>query len=184
MTATSTKLATGLRFLCGLLGFALAYALLVLALPSRASAQSLRISGDLDWAGKLSGREATLGGGGGLRVGTQLDLVVATLIIEAGGSYHSFAGDDDVSVWRGLAGGEVRIGKVLEPGLFAHVGVGHLSGFDAFTAPAVDVGLALDLTIIPLVDIGIHVAYDALLGSSDHDGFSWGTAGLHAALVI
>jgi hypothetical protein len=184
MTSTWTKLATGLRFLCGLLGFVLMYALLVLALPSHASAQRLRISGDLDWAGKLSGREASLGGGGGLRVGAQLDLVVAELIVEAGGSYHSFSGSDDVSVWRGLAGGELRIGKVIEPGVFAHVGVGHLSGFDAFTAPALDVGLVLDLTIVPLVDIGIHVAYDALLGSTEHDGFSWGTAGVHAALVI
>jgi hypothetical protein len=165
-------------------GFALAYALLALVAPSHASAQSLRITGDLDWAGTLSGREAELGGGGGLRVGPQLDLVVATLIIEAGGSYHSFSGADDIGVARGLVGGEVRIGKVLEPGLFAHVGVGHLSGVGAYTAPAIDVGLALDLTIVPLIDIGAHVAYDALLSSSTRSGFSWFIAGLHAALVI
>jgi hypothetical protein len=87
-------------------------------------------------------------------------------------------------VWRGLVGGEVRIGKILEPGVFAHVGVGHLSGVGAFTAPAFDVGLALDLTLIPLIDIGAHVAYNALLGDDERTGFSWLTAGLHAALVI
>lgn len=149
-----------------------------------AHAQSLRISGDLDYAAELSELEAGFGGGGALRAGAQLDLVVATLILEAGGSYHSFSGSADLDVWRGIVGGEVRIGKILEPGLFAHVGVGRLGGEDAFTAPTVDVGLALDLTLIPLVDIGAHVAYDALLGSSDRDGFGWITVGLHAALVI
>jgi hypothetical protein len=153
-------------------------------LCSDAHAQSLRVTGDFDYAGELSGREAGIGGGGGLRAGAQLDLVVATLIIEGGGSYHGFGGDDEVSVWRGIVGGEVRIGAVLEPGLFAHAGVGSLSGAGEFTAPAVDVGFALDLTIIPLVDLGAHVAYNALLGDEEHDGFSWLTAGLHAALVI
>jgi hypothetical protein len=167
-----------------ILVFAIAYGVLALVLPSRASAQALRISGDFDSAGKLSGRDAGFGGGGALRAGAQLDLVAITLIIEAGGSYHSFGGDDEIRVARGLVGGEVRIGKILEPGLFAHVGLGHLSGEGAYTAPTMDVGLALDLTLIPLVDIGAHVAYDALLATSDRRGFSWLTAGLHAALVI
>ena len=168
-----------LRFACLLSTFA------ACALCSHtAHAQSLRISGDLDYAAELSDLEAGFGGGGALRAGAQLDLVVATLILEAGGSYHGFSGADDLSVWRGIVGGEVRIGKILEPGLFAHVGVGRLSGEGAFTAPAVDVGLALDLTLIPLIDVGAHVAYDALLGGSEHKGFGWITAGLHAALVI
>lgn len=156
--------------------------LLALAVSSDARAQSLRISGDLDYAAEISGYEAGTGGGGGLRIGSQLDLVVATLILEGGGSYHAFSADDDPNVWRAIAGGEVRIGKIVEPGVFAHVGVGHLSG--AFTAPAVDVGLVLDFTLVPLVDVGAHVAYDALLGNDEHDGFGWITAGLHAALVI
>jgi hypothetical protein len=154
------------------------------ALDNDAHAQSLRLTGDLDYAGELSGREAGIGGGGALRAGAQLDLIAATLIVEGGGSYHDFGGDDEVSVWRGIVGGEVRIGKILEPGLFAHVGVGRLSGAGAFTAPAVDVGLALDLTVVPLIDLGAHVAYNALLGNEERDGFSWLTAGLHAALVI
>jgi hypothetical protein len=167
------------RFACFVLVFA-ACALCTHA----AHAQSLRISGDLDYAAALSDDDLGTGGGGGLRVGTQLDLVAATLILEAGGSYHGFSGLGDPRVWRGIVGGEVRIGKILEPGLFAHVGVGRLSGAGAFTAPTVDVGLALDLTLIPLIDVGAHVAYDALLGSDDRDGFGWITAGLHAALVI
>ena len=158
--------------------------LAALGFCSGAQAQSLRISGDLDYAAEISGREAGMGGGGALRVGAQLDLIAATLIVEAGGDYHDFGGDDEVSVARGIVGGEVRIGKILEPGIFAHVGVGHLSGVGAFTAPTVDVGLALDLTLIPLIDIGAHVAYNALLGNEERDGFSWLTAGLHAALVI
>ena len=144
--------------------------LLALAVSSDARAQSLRISGDLDYAAEISGYEAGTGGGGGLRIGSQLDLVVLTLILEGGGSYHAFSADDDPNVWRAIVGGEVRIGKILEPGLFAHVGVGHLSGDGAFTAPA--------------VDVGAHVAYDALLGNDERDGFGWITAGLHAALVI
>jgi hypothetical protein len=164
--------------------FASAAVLAAFALGSDAHAQSLRLTGDFDYAGELSGREAGIGGGGGLRAGAQLDLVVATLIVEGGGSFHDFGGNDEVSVWRGIVGGEVRIGAILEPGLFAHVGVGRLSGAGELTAPAVDVGLALDLTLIPLVDLGAHVAYNALLGDEEHAGFSWLTAGLHAALVI
>lgn len=152
--------------------------------PHAAHAQSLRISADLDYAAELNEADIGTGGGAGLRAGTQLDLVAATLILEAGGSYHRFSGLGDPDVWRGIVGGEVRIGKIIEPGLFAHVGVGRLSGPDAFTAPTVDIGLALDLTLIPLIDVGAHVAYDALLGTDDRDGFGWITAGLHAALVI
>ena len=163
----------------------LLFAVLSIGWAGSARAQSLRLSGDFDYAAELSGREAVgTGGGGGLRIGTQLDLAIATLILEAGGSYHAFSGSDDANVWRGIVGGEVRIGKILEPGVFAHVGVGRLSGDEEFTAPTVDVGLVLDLTLVPLIDVGAHVAYDALLGSGDHDGFGWITAGLHAALVI
>lgn len=154
----------------------------VLFAPRPAAAQSLRITGDLDYTVDLSARELGGGAGGGLRAGAQLDLVAVTLILEGGGSFHDFG--EDTEVTRGILGGEIRVGKLIEPGLFAHVGVGRLSGPAAYTAPTVDVGLALDLTLLPLIDVGAHVAYVALLGSLADEDFSYVLAGLHAALVL
>jgi hypothetical protein len=147
-----------------------------------ARAQDLRITGDLDYAADLSQRELGGGAGGGLRAGAQLDLVAVTLIAEGGGSYHDFG--DDTEVLRGILGGEVRVGKLLEPGLFAHVGIGRATGASELTAPTVDVGLALDLTLLPLVDLGAHVAYVTLIGGPSDEDFSYVLAGLHAALVL
>jgi hypothetical protein len=60
----------------------------------------------------------------------------------------------------GKVGGRIRFLKILEPGLFAQVGVGNISGDNRYslTGIAMDMGVTLDLTILPLIDIGIHGA--------------------------
>ena len=83
----------------------------------------------------------------------------------------------------GLAGGRATIGKVIEPGVFAHVGAGHanLPG-DDLTGLALDLGLTLDLTLIPAVDLGVHGAYDAVAWG-DQGTFDYYRLGAHISLA-
>ncbi len=93
-----------------------------------------QIALDLDWAKALDG-DAN-GGGGAIRLGYELDLVVLTLIPEIGGSYHSFS-DADTKLYRGFVGGRLRFAKVLEPGIYAHLGIGR-ADVDRLAPPVLD----------------------------------------------
>jgi hypothetical protein len=122
------------------------------------------------------------GAGGALRLGQELDLILLSLTPEVGASYHTFGGAFEPTHTSGFVGARLSFGKVLEPGVFAHVGVGHLSvEGGSETAPALDAGVSLDLTLLPVIDLGAHAAYDALL-VSDADAFDWYRFGVHAAL--
>jgi len=139
---------------------------------------------DLDYAYAIEEQGIESGGGGALRVGSELDLILVSLIPELYLSHHEFA-DMGAGVSTGKVGGRVRIGKILEPGLYAHIGVASASqGGDSYTAPAFDVGFTLDLTLIPLIDIGAHAAYNAVFATDDYSAFRYALFGLHAALVI
>lgn len=138
---------------------------------------------DLDYVFAATLDSINAGGGGALRVGSELDLMVVTLIPEGYFSYHTFDGSD-LDVMSGRLGGRLRIGKIVEPGIFAHVGVAHVDGVAEYTAPALDGGVTLDVTVIPLIDIGVHAAYDAVLRTAGSPPFSHATFGLHAALVL
>jgi hypothetical protein len=137
---------------------------------------------DVDYAAPVSESETDGGGGGALRVGEKLDLVLVSLTPEIGGSYHGFGGDRSPQVYRGFIGGRVGIGKVIEPSIFAHVGAGKIDGAADYVAPTVDVGAALDLTLLPIVNLGVHASYDTLLAQDDHSAFDWYILGIHAAL--
>lgn len=139
---------------------------------------------DLDYAYAIDEESITSGGGGALRVGAELDLILITLIPEGYFSHHAFDGLD-ASVTTGKVGGRLRIGKILEPGLFAHVGIASLSaGGVSNAAPAFDGGFTLDLTLLPLIDIGAHATYSAVFATEDSNAFHYALFGLHAALVI
>lgn len=154
------------------------------ALVPETARADFALGADLDFAEGLTGRAADAGGGVALRIGSQFDLPLMTLALEGLGSHHGFEGNDEVAMTRGLFGARLRVGEVLEPGVFGHVGIGHLSGWDSYTAPALDVGLSLDLTLLPLIDVGVHGAYNVLVGMDDHRAFTFYTLGLHAALVL
>jgi hypothetical protein len=144
-----------------------------------------QIALDLDWAKALDG-DAN-GGGGAIRLGYELDLVVLTLIPEIGGSYHSFS-DADTKLYRGFVGGRLRFAKVLEPGIYAHLGIGR-ADVDrplrpSWTAGTSDFGLLLDFTLLPVIEFGAHAGYAVQFGTDDADSFDWWNAGLHGALVF
>lgn len=162
---------------------------LTLFVPLTASASSgTRLALDLDYAGGIDEPGIGKGTGGALRFGQKLDLIAASLTGELGVSYHTFDGALDPTHYSGFVGGRLGFGKIIEPSIFAHVGVGRLNlevaGEDVHdTGPAFDFGLALDLTVLPLIDLGVHAAYDLLLLDNDAK-FDWYRVGAHAALAF
>lgn len=141
---------------------------------------------DLEYAGPIDHGGVTSGAGGAVRLGRRTDLLLLSLTGEIGGSYHRFGGVPEVTVHRGFLGGRLSVGKLLEPGIHGHVGLGSLGGEPggSRTTPTVDLGLFLALTVLPLVDVGLHAGYVTLLGTDDASAFDYYLAGAHAALVF
>jgi hypothetical protein len=139
---------------------------------------------DFDVNSAVDEPDTKAGGGGALRLGQELDLFLISLTPELGGSYHAFGGDDQSKLYAGFLGGRLAIGKIIEPSLFAHVGVGRLDGPDTRTAPIMDGGLAIDFTLLPLIDLGLHGAYNVMLPRDDGTSFKFVTLGAQAALVL
>jgi len=153
---------------------------MVALFPSRAAAAT-KLALDLDYVNGID-EPVDAGTGGALRLGQELDLILLSLTPEIGASYHMFGGSTDRSHTSGFIGARLSLGKVLEPGVFAHVGIGHLSGAADYseTAAALDAGVSLDLTLLPIIDIGLHAAYDTLLISEEP--FDWYRLGAHVAI--
>jgi len=140
---------------------------------------------DLDFVAALREPGADIGGGGAVRLGRKLDLMLVSLTPEIGGSYDRFNGDNNTRIYRGFIGGRLGIGKLIEPSVFAHIGVGKLgANLGSHTAVTLDAGIALDLTFLPLINVGAHASYNTLLPQGDYSSFNWLALGLHAALVF
>lgn len=141
---------------------------------------------DLDYAAAIDNNFIEGGGGGALRIGSELDLFLVTLIPELNLAYHSFGGDSryDAKTYTGTLGGRIRFLKIVEPGVFAHAGIGRQEGFDPHTGFAFDAGVTVDLTILPLIDLGLHAAWNRVFGTSEREGLSYATTGFHVALVL
>jgi hypothetical protein len=139
---------------------------------------------DADFNSAVSAPDTTAGGGGALRLGQEFDLFLVSLTPELGGGYHSFGGDERIKLYSGFLGGRFAVGKIIEPALFGHVGVGRLDGPDSRTAPMLDGGLAIDFTLLPLIDLGVHGAYNVMLPRGDSGTFKFVTLGAQAALVL
>lgn len=163
-------------------------ALTFTAAPSRAE---IAIAADLDYAIPVNS-DAESGWGFGIRLGYQLDIPMLVLTPEIAFTYHDFSGNFPPTVYRGLAGLRLGIGEIIRPGVFAHLGIGrfaiNIPGADSIdishTAFTYDFGAFLDFTLIPIVNIGIHVAYNHLNGGNHADGFQWVTLGAHAAIIF
>jgi len=141
-----------------------------------------RLAFDLDYANGLE-PDVGSGIGGAIRFGREYDLVLLSLTPEFMANLHDLSGPQSPLAFGGLAGGRVTIGKVIEPGAFAHVGAGHVNfPGDDLTGLAFDLGLSLDLTIVPAVDLGVHAAYDAVTWAGDGT-FDWYRLGAHLAIA-
>ena len=171
-----------LRFLPALL----ASSTLLVAARSAQAKSGTSIGVDLDYTNGVEEPEVSGGTGFNARLGYKLDLKLLQLTPELGGGYHTFAGDAGPKFSQFIVGGRVSFLKVLEPGVYAHLGYGHLSPRvgDGRSAATVDAGVTLDLTILPLVDIGVHSGYNGLLKSGDARAFDTYVVGLHGALIF
>jgi len=142
----------------------------------------------LDWDYTDGIEESNVSGGTGfkVRLGYKLDLKLLQVTPEIGGGYHTFSGDAGAKLSQGIIGGRVSFLKVVEPGVYAHLGYGHLASSmgDGRSGATADAGVTLDLTILPLVDLGIHGGYVGLLKSEDKPAFDSYVVGLHGALIF
>jgi hypothetical protein len=176
---------TSIKVLFGLLGAAgVAVAPPAHAEEGRRGGGKTHIAVDFDFTTPVSENSTNSGGGGAIRLGQKFDLLVISFTPELGGGYHGFGGNDDRKLYSGFLGGRLGFGKILEPSIFGHLGVGRLEGLQARTAPILDAGVALDLTILPLIDLGVHGAYNVMMPKDDGSAFKFVTLGAHAALVF
>jgi len=131
----------------------------------------------------------TNGLGVGLRVGHVWDIAILTITPEFGVSYHDFDGAADPTAWNVMAGGRFGVDLLLEPSVFAHAGLGHfdyaLPGNDvSHTSLGYDVGAALDITMLPVIDFGVHASVAGIAGNDTIDPFSWVAVGGHIAFAF
>lgn len=168
----------------------LASTVLLIAPRSAHAKSGTAIGVDWDYTNGIDEPAARKGGTGfNVRLGYKLDLKLLQLTPEVGGGYHTFGGDAGVKLEQGFVGARVSFLKVLEPGAYAHIGYGHMPGGynPSRSAMTVDAGLTLDLTILPLVDIGVHGGYNGMPKSGDDPGsaaFDSYVLGLHGALIF
>jgi hypothetical protein len=166
-------------------GIALLFALTFTAAPSRAETA---IAADIDFAVPVD-TPAESGGGFAIRLGQELHVPLVVLTPEIAFSYHAFSGDYAPEVYRGIAGLRLGIGEVFRGGIFGHLGVGwfeiDVSGTDpSHTAFTYDGGVMLDFTLLPLLNLGVHAAYNHVNGGDHASGFQWVSLGAHVALVF
>lgn len=132
------------------------------------------------------------------RLGYQFPIPGIALTPELLVGYVNFAEPDrsrlpDASVFRLMGGARLGIGTILRPSVFGHVGYGHLSvtggesilenpsGLDDNSAFQWDAGVALDLTILPILDVGVHGAYNRL---EFDNAVEWWSLGAHVAFLF
>lgn len=172
---------------------AAAIATLVVATPRDADAKLL-FGADAgvtvalgDWSVKPDGP----GFEGRLRLGYQLPVPVIRIVPEILGSYATFPADDVGNASQtglsGRGGLRVGIGGLIGPALFAHVGYsrvhGEASDYTVTTSGlSYDVGLSVDFTLIPLLNIGVHGGYNVV--TEENKSAQWIDAGVHVELVF
>lgn len=159
----------------------------IMAAPSSAHA-AFTLAGDIDGVAPLDRDYLDVGAGFGIRLGAQLHVPLLVITPEIGFNYASFGGS--AQDYRGIVGGRVGIGELVRGGVFAHIGFGHVSYSVAdiveisHTGVTLDAGAFLDLTLIPLLDIGVHAGYGQITGNDRIDALKWINFGAHVALVF
>jgi hypothetical protein len=156
------------------------------ATPALAKSETT-ISADLDYA-HSAGSDIGGGWGFGARLGQRFHVPLVALDPEIGFTFHDFNKGLSPTMYRGILGLRLGFLEVIRPGIYGHVGIGRIN-FDTLpdashTAFTYDFGLFLDLTVIPLLDVGLHASYDGIAAGDQVDAVKWVTLGAHAALVF
>jgi len=174
--------ALGARAIALALGMSAALALLLASSPARAEA---RLGLDLDYAKAIKGRGVDHGFGFAAHLGAQAHMPLLAAVSEFVFTYDGFEHSFGPNVYRGLLGFRLGVGEILRPSIFAHMGLGFLHVDDhTRSAFSYDAGLALDLTVLPVIDVGLHAGFNQVVGGSTSSPFQWLTLGAEAALVF
>jgi hypothetical protein len=167
------------RLFCLLAFGALAFA----SVPARADTQ---LALDLDYALPIDS-SIDNGGGFAIRLGQQLHLPLVAITPEVAFAYHSYSGAGDPATYRGVGGVRVGFGEIFRLGPFLHLGIGHIdldfASDPSYTGFSYDVGAFFDLTLLPLLNIGVHGAYNQI-SFDDQPTFKWLTLGAHGELIF
>jgi hypothetical protein len=121
-----------------------------------------------------------------LRLGYRLPVPVLYVSGEILGSWQNFPQDEAPQrVLSGRAGIRAGFDAAIAVKLFGHIGYSNLAGEGSdFVVEADglswDAGLALDFTLLPVIDFGVHGAYVTLM--NDNGDINWVEAGVHAEL--
>jgi hypothetical protein len=159
-------------------------------LSATALAESLTeipVSLELDYARPVDSSGDQSGFGGAVRFGPQLDLKLMRLTAELGLGAHAFPGSLGPVIYRGVLGTRFGFGLLLRPSIYGHLGVGHADWFQTgdITHLTADVGLALDLTLVPhLVEVGAHGDYNVLFSDGSVPYFRYVALGAHVTFII
>lgn len=156
-------------------------------IPVEAEA-SVPFSIDANYAEPLNIEGATHGFGGQLRFGPRLDLKVLTLdseIVAGGVGFYDENGSAAAQSYHGLLGPRLGILWGVRPSVYSHLGIGHtvFETADNQTSLAGDLGVALDLTFFPFVDVGAQAAWNFVAGDESAPSTQYLTAGLHITFV-
>jgi hypothetical protein len=106
------------------------------------------------------GLSPDIGYGGTVRLGYKLPIPALALTPEVGVGYHSFR--DDGNVIRAVAGGRASFGAGLAAGAYGHVGYARLDLNNGRSSLIYDGGLTLDVTAVPVVDLGVQAGYNRM----------------------
>lgn len=147
----------------------------------------LELGADLDVVHSLEGARSESGGGIALRLGRRVRLPGLLVAAELKGGLDTYGGDRSTSVYTGLAGMRLGVGELFRSSIFGHLGVGQVNRDRYLSEPARnqlglagDIGVAFELTLLPLIDLGVHAAY----GGVPSANFDAVRAGIHATLVL
>jgi hypothetical protein len=165
----------------------LAAAALLVSVPTARA--DLAIAGDFEVLQPFDFSDATTAPGFGIRLGWQLHLPLIAITPEIGYKWSSFKRGPTIN--RGLVGARISIGEIFRFGAAAHVGFGvrdeeYQTVEHSNTAMSMDAGLFFDLTVLPLLDLGVHIDYGRV-GGEESEGLEviqWVTFGLHVALIL
>jgi len=101
------------------------------------------------------------------------------LLPEVGGHFMSFGSATEIG-HADTAFGGVRFGfdGIVQPNVFAHLGLGSIGGSDF--GPYGDVGVGLDFQITRVFSLGLQVAYNTVLdNNSNYGDAKWASFGLN-----
>lgn len=159
-------------------------------LQTSSAQASTTIGVDVDLHVPLEINNVSTGGGFGIRIGQELHLPLISLNPEFAFYYAEFSKDAPPKVYRGVAGGRIGIGELVRFGVLAHVGFGYVNWEPApddysHSGLTYDAGIFLEFTALPLLNVGVHGAYNRMTAKDDQpETLQWLQLGLHVTLVL